>query len=309
MSETEKTLPVARFDWGTRKKNMRPSDLRESLLEAEAAYDSKQSSHRPRWWASVGVALCFGCLSLTSRLPRLSAASSLKACEDEGTVFVIRHGEKSPQPQPGSPEERGLNTTGWKRAHFLPKLVETGVWPRFTHIFASSPRGPSGILRERQTVEPLAEMLGGVLINDSFAKEDTVALASAILETLRGSCGASVLISWEHCRNSWLLMALGCSSPQCRACWGDGVYDAVFELRYPTTRTAPSLRISREGFATDVQGFDGYQCASGERLQHTRCELPGGRWLGTPVRPVDVVRIQREARDSWALARLIAYPV
>jgi hypothetical protein len=288
-------------------KIMLRSDLRESLLEP-----SQPSDRKPRWWAG-GVTLCIGAalyIWLTSRLPRLPVPSSLMACDDGGAVFVIRHGEKSSQPLPGSPEELGLNATGWKRAHKLPQLVETGAWPRFTHIFASSPRGPNGILRERQTVEPLAEELG-ILINDTFAKEDTEALASATLQTLRVSCGARVLISWEHCRNSWLLMALGCSSSRCRACWGDGVYDAVYELRYPKSKTAatPSLRVSHEGFATDVQGLDGYQCASGERLQHTRCELPDGRWIGTQVHPVDIVRGQRQARDSWALARLIAYPV
>ena len=83
-------------------------------------------------------------------------------------VWVIRHGEKSSNPEPGSSEELGLNATGLARAQHLAMLVEAGRWPRFSAVYASSPQP---VLREKQTVEPLAAAIG-VPVNDSFAQRD-----------------------------------------------------------------------------------------------------------------------------------------
>ena len=64
-------------------------------------------------------------------------ALARKNCDP--SVWVIRHGEKSPNPAAGSPEVLGLNATGVARANFLSSLVANGSWPRFGHIYASSP--------------------------------------------------------------------------------------------------------------------------------------------------------------------------
>jgi len=207
----------------------------------------------------------------------LYAATAQDGCRRR--IWVIRHGEKSPAPCPGSPEVLGLNSTGWQRASYLQKLVTNHTWPAFSHVFASSPRLPPHVLREVQTVEPLAAILG-IPVNATFAQDEISALASAALEAASSSCGATVLISFEHCRIPWLLMALGCSEPICVGCWADGVYDRFIVLESDTSgHWVATAR--REKFRDDNNGFDDYECAGAQRLQHTRCQQRDGSWLGS----------------------------
>ena len=77
--------------------------------------------------------------------------------------------------------------------------METGSWPHFDRIFATSVETPPHTLREMQTVQPLAASIG-LDIDLSFAKEDTALLGEAVSGLARRSCGSAILISWEHCR-------------------------------------------------------------------------------------------------------------
>ena len=210
---------------------------------------------------------------LLASAARIGGSSS---CAQE--VWVIRHGEKSPDPAPDSPEVRGLNATGVARAQHLRMLVETGRWPRFRAVYASSPLAPPYVLREVQTVEPLAAAIG-VPVNASFAQTDGEALAAAARAHASG-CGGVVLISWEHCRIPALLDLLDCAAEQCAACWPDGAYDHVERLQIEPDGSVQRLPPTREGFRNDTLGFDGYECEDPLHSQGTRCALPDGRVLG-----------------------------
>ena len=216
-------------------------------------------------------------------------------------IWVIRHGEKSANPQPGSDEVRGLNATGLRRAEYLSHSLELS-WPRFALAFASNPDVPPGAaLRELQTVAPLAAALG-IAVNASFSRDETGGLAAAAVAAVRSapcsaagrlgggsgrpSASAHVLIAWEHCRIPSLLAALGCEAAACAACWADGVYDRVVRLEVAAparggTPAAADVRVLREGFADDVVGIaSDYECASSSRLAFSRCRLADGSWLG-----------------------------
>ena len=196
-------------------------------------------------------------------------------------IWVIRHGEKTLAPTPGSREVLELNATGMRRAQFLKGLVSQGIWPRFSHVFASSPIPAGAALREWQTVEPLASALG-LRVDLTFSQNETEALARAALEAARaGQCGDTVLIAWEHCRIPSLLMAMGCNHHECARCWPDGCYDTVVALDV-NDEGAPNVRratLRREGFAADVFGYKGYQCAVQEHRTYSRCQFADGTWL------------------------------
>jgi len=155
-------------------------------------------------------------------------------------------------------------------------LVEAGRWPRFSAVYASSPQP---VLREKQTVEPLAAAIG-VPVNDSFAQRDGEASLAA---AARLQCGV-VLISWEHCRIPALLGLLGCGTDPCAACVPDGAYDAVERLQIEPGGRARRLPPWREGFRNDTQGFTDYECADSFHVQSTRCMMPNGSMLRPPLR-------------------------
>ena len=209
--------------------------------------------------------------------PRTKSDIDISSCKH--LVWVIRHGEKTLNPAPGSREVLELNATGFRRAQYLKSLVVKHDWPQFTHVFASSTSPPGAALREMQTVEPLASTLD-LSVDLRFAQEETDALAKAALDAAHAStCGGSVLISWEHCRIPLLLSALGCDRTECSRCWADGVYDSVVVLGFDKEAGKVSATLRREGFADDVLGYEGYQCARLDRERVGHCRFPNGTWL------------------------------
>ena len=207
-------------------------------------------------------------------------------CHRMNSIWVIRHGERSDSEKDTQP---GLNSTGRKRAQYLSHLVEDGTWPYFDAVFASSPNEPPYSRRTLETVEPLAAAIG-IDVDISFSKDDIPELAKAVTKKA-GKCGAAVLVSFEHCRIPSLLPLLGCSEPECVACWGDGVYDRVIILEQAQShmeewdKKQVVLTVDREGYANDVEGFGEYECAAPKAALHTRCEMPDGSWLKPPGTP------------------------
>ena len=234
---------------------------------------------RHRFWSPLAAltACCAVSAVTVFALKSAGGADALARKNCDPSVWVIRHGEKSPNPQPGSPEVLGLNATGVARANFLSSLVANGSWPRFGHIYASSPRAPPHVLRELQTVLPLSTVLN-TPVDTSFAQVETAALAAAARKAAHTTC-APVLISWEHCRIPSLLIALGCESDACTRCWPDGDYDTFVAL--DVGAEPPVAHVRAEGFRRhEPRGFEGYECAGPERIAHSRCRFTDGTWLG-----------------------------
>ena len=241
-------------------------DLHEPLLEREPS--------KFHWRTRVGcciviTALC-GASVARHAMATFSSTVSIKADECLHEIWVIRHGEKSPNAKPGSPEVLELNITGWARAEHLAALVRDALWPTFTAVFASSPLLGKRVLRELQTVEAAAGLLG-LQVNTEFAAADIDGIASAALATSRASCGI-VLVCWDHCRIPTLLVELGCTSPQCAACWPDGTYDRIDRLDVSGDQVR-WLEPRAEGFRPDIETVDSanFECLTPDT------ERPGPR--------------------------------
>ena len=125
--------------------------------------------------------------------PRTKSDIDISSCKH--LVWVIRHGEKTLNPAPGSREVLELNATGFRRAQYLKSLVVKHDWPQFTHVFASSTSPPGAALREMQTVEPLASTLD-LSVDLRFAQERRTLWPTALDVAHASTCGGSVLISW-----------------------------------------------------------------------------------------------------------------
>lgn len=245
------------------------------------ARTSPAAYHRILTLAGASIA-ALGLLSLMAALPPHSIPF-VGALQEECVrqVWVIRHGEKSEHPEPGSSDVLGLNATGMLRAQHLRQLVVDGKWPRFSHVYATSPYEAPFVRREWQTVEPLASELG-VPVDTTFTKEQTDRVAIGALRAVReGACGQRVLISWEHCRIPSLLMALGCTSNACVRCWPDGVYDSFFVLDVGSETL--QVHEQQEGFARDVPGYAEYECAGPLRRPYSHCRYANGTWIGPIV--------------------------
>jgi len=222
--------------------------------------------------AALSVAVLVGYCLL--RYTRHAIVAVVETCDHE--VWVIRHGEKTVNASEGTHDRFHLNATGAARAAHLAQLVGDSRWPAFTAVFASNPRAPPYVLREAETVGPLAQLLG-LRVNTSFAQSEGVGLAQAALAAARAQCGV-VLICWEHCRIPGLLQALGCTALDCVGCWADGVYERVIRLRADSaSKQVRLLSPTTEGFAVDpAPDFGpGFECADAAH-RPLRCRLPLG---------------------------------
>ena len=63
-------------------------------------------------------------------------------------VWIIRHADKAPS--------GGLSPRGFRRAGHLAALVANGTWPRFTQLFAVNSHTRDHMVREVQTLLPMA---------------------------------------------------------------------------------------------------------------------------------------------------------
>ena len=121
-------------------------------------------------------------------------------------IMLIRHAEKPHASHAGAgvgehggADDRDLAVRGWQRAgalarFFAPRDGRTAIQgiARPDSIFAAGVGSGSRSKRARQTVEPLAELIG-VEVTDAFLKGQEPDLSAAIL----GRDGV-VLAAWEH---------------------------------------------------------------------------------------------------------------
>jgi hypothetical protein len=129
------------------------------------------------------------------------------------TIFIIRHGEKPPAPNPsstaptigidvdGNPDSSSLTPLGWQRAGALATLfspyggqLRAGILTP-TELFSPSyPKGAPGH-RTHDTIFPLSQLLPGVTFDDTtYAEGDEKWLAKAVAAQTTGV----TLICWEH---------------------------------------------------------------------------------------------------------------
>ena len=129
------------------------------------------------------------------------------------TIFIIRHGEKPPAPNPsstaptigidvdGNPDSSSLTPLGWQRAGALATLfspyggqLRAGVLTP-TELFSPSyPKGAPGH-RTHDTIFPLSQLLPSVTFDDTtYAEGDEKWLAKAVAAQTTGV----TLICWEH---------------------------------------------------------------------------------------------------------------
>lgn len=170
------------------------------------------------------------------------------ACR-EGEIWLIRHGEKNTSDRTNVTALYDLSTNGWQRAFYLKSLVDHGLWPKFSAVFATAyaseseiadafpelvrtKLGQSMVRREYQTVAPLAEQTLGISVNTSFTKDDFSGVALAAAQASLATCDVPVLISWDHCSLPALLRSgFGCNQIECSRCWPDHHYDEVMKLK------------------------------------------------------------------------------
>jgi hypothetical protein len=147
-------------------------------------------------------------------------------------ILFIRHAEKPHEPpcenddgvkKNGEKDKESLTARGWQRAGALARFFASQSSLRPGVIFASGIGDGSASHRPRQTVTPLAELIG-LGIEDGHLKDDVKALMKDVI-----SRTGSVLVSWEHHMIPKLVGALP-DAPAVPAKWPDDRFDMVWVL-------------------------------------------------------------------------------
>lgn len=152
-------------------------------------------------------------------------------------IMLIRHAEKPRAGQhgvddAGDPDSGTLSVTGWRRAGALVPYFATlagqvhgRLLGRPRHIFAARPTDRQASTRPRDTVQPLADLLG-IPIDERWAASDPV---DRIAEALR-AFDAPVLVCWRHEELPRLGKALLPDGSVPRA-WPEDRYDVTWAFR------------------------------------------------------------------------------
>lgn len=275
--------------------------MRESLLASEAEASARPRQTVPltlRQALLMGAATGFGLLCWRGRAapgepvarvdgPRARSSAPLTdathhstALIEQGRIFVIRHGEKSPD----FPND--LDSRGRSRAELIAddaeRLFDLNLSaPGGLALFARFTGSPAFQYREVETLQPLSRRLG-VPVNTAYDVDQEESLAAAVFSSLSSSSRSVAIVAWEHCRLPRFLQALGCATPDCVHCWADGEFDQYFEFTVSSAPTARSVAVRKR--------FEGFGRDDPETLQ-LRASDPG---------PVNDDRYQcfREARES-----------
>ncbi|KAG2028090.1 hypothetical protein GB937_000543 [Aspergillus fischeri] len=137
--------------------------------------------------------VCFLVLLLASLLITSTAA-------DRPTLYIIRHGEKS-----GDPEDSGLNADGFRRAQCLRDVFGVNSTYDIGYIVAPRPNRYGQHRRSFETVLPLAIDLG--LAVDLSCKRNQVRCVAKLVRNFQGP--GNILISWRHGKMKEIMEELG----------------------------------------------------------------------------------------------------
>ena len=140
----------------------------------------------------------------------------------EKTVLIMRHAEKTDDPQ-----DQSLAKLGKVRAKRLAKFIpeKFGV-PDF--IFASAISRHSA--RPYETMVPLSKKTG-VPIDATVADNDYGVLAKTILEKRRYG-NALTIVCWHHGQIPSMLYYFGAPRDTYPDHWDRGVFNLIFRLRF-----------------------------------------------------------------------------
>ena len=234
----------------------------------------------------------------------------MAVCKPE--IWLVRHADKDKI-------NGGLTPRGLQRAHHLASLVADGTWPRFRQIFATDSRRPDHMVRERQTLEPIATLLGQT-INETYGKNEEVALAMGA-RAVATDCGP-VLIAWEHCRIPAIAIELGCGSFECHACWSDRNYGQLLVIDALSgalldTRSEGFVGDDWESEVRDPSFGDDYECIDVKADAkcgtadgwHCPCRFPHGAWSGYPLAAVTSTRLVVISTTATDIATLAAFVI
>lgn len=197
-----------------------------------------------RVWAWVWASLALGATSAWA----------------DGTVVILRHGEKPPAGL-GQLSCQGLN-----RALALPRVLIGRFGPP-TGVYAPNPavqKQDRGVLyayvRPLATVEPLAIAVG-LPVNLQWGMTETPALAQHLLAQPSGS---TLVVAWEHHWAATLardVLRQAGADPSAVPAWEDGDFDSLYVLRW----TEPPGQPRQWTFQHDRQDLNGQPGACPQR--------------------------------------------
>ena len=173
------------------------------------------------------------------------------------TIYIIRHGEKPPDPNPGSsdattginvdgdPYTSSLTPVGWQRAGALSTLFapyqiqDARAWVEMpTEMFSPSypddPTAGCSNHRTNETIFPLGQLIGLTIDNTSFPEGQEKALGEYVANEQAGT----TLICWEHTAIPTIANAIVAPAQQSEIpqSWPDDRYDVVWAFTRPATR-------------------------------------------------------------------------
>ncbi|RAK98425.1 putative 60S ribosome biogenesis protein Rrp14 [Aspergillus ibericus CBS 121593] len=137
------------------------------------------------------------------------------------TVYLIRHGEKPPDP-----EDSGLNADGFKRAECLRDLFGVTSPYSIGHVMAPKINSRGQHRRSYETVFPVATDLS--LPVDTSCKRNRVECVAQRIREFKGT--GNILISWRHSKMREIVQALGYDDPPE---YPDERFDLIWTIPYP----------------------------------------------------------------------------
>ncbi|RAK88134.1 60S ribosome biogenesis protein Rrp14 [Aspergillus costaricaensis CBS 115574] len=137
------------------------------------------------------------------------------------TVYLIRHGEKPPDPG-----DSGLNADGFKRAECLREVFGVGSPYEIGHVMAPKINKRGQHRRSYETVLPVAQDLG--LSVDTSCKRNHVKCVAKRIREFKGT--GNILISWRHGKMRQIVQELGYADPPE---YPDDRFDLIWTIPFP----------------------------------------------------------------------------
>ncbi|TPR01635.1 Major Facilitator Superfamily protein [Aspergillus niger] len=137
------------------------------------------------------------------------------------TVYLIRHGEKPPDP-----EDSGLNADGFKRAECLREVFGVGSPYDVGHVMAPKINKRGQHRRSYETVLPVAKDLD--LPVDTSCKRNHVKCVAKRIREFKGT--GNILISWRHGKMREIVQELGYEDPPE---YPEDRFDLIWTIPFP----------------------------------------------------------------------------